>query len=124
MHTSGASNRTCPPRRVDEPSRTILGGGQAAWVYERPATTVQGDPRLGAPGRREFVKGGQSMFDGESVRVTVHEAATLQTFPADYPWQGTQAAQYQQVGNAIPCMLARHILAVAAGIDLTQEVAA
>lgn len=123
MRTSGASNRTCPPRRVDEPSRTILGGGQAAWVQERPATTVQGDPRLGAPGRREFVKGGPSMFSGESVRVTVQEAATLQSFPPDYPWQGTKTAQYQQVGNAIPPLLALRVLEQATGLHANEKAA-
>lgn len=91
------------------------------WVHERPATTVQGDPRLGAPGGRQFVKVGESMFSGESVRVTVEEAAALQSFPPGYPWQGTKTAQYQQIGNAVPPLLSLHVLsavtgAIAAGV--------
>jgi len=35
-------------------------------------------------------------------RLTIQEAATLQGFPDDYPWQGTKNSMYRQVGNAVP----------------------
>ena len=46
-----------------------------------------------------------------TVRVSVQEAGILQSFPRGYPWRGTQTQQYRDVGNAVPPLLAAHILA-------------
>lgn len=46
-------------------------------------------------------------------RITVEEAAAIQTFPLGMQWQGPQSAQYRQIGNAVPPRLA---LAVAEAI--------
>lgn len=35
-------------------------------------------------------------------RITVEEAAALQTFPLDMEWAGPQSSKYRQIGNAVP----------------------
>ncbi|MEA5367756.1 DNA cytosine methyltransferase [Amycolatopsis sp., V23-08] len=98
-------------RSANEPAGTIYGArpGNMTWVHERPATTVQGDPRIGRPGHKDRA-GGESQFEQDSVRVTVQEAAVLQSFPAGYPWQGNKSEQYRQIGDAVPPLLAAAIL--------------
>jgi DNA (cytosine-5)-methyltransferase 1 len=58
------------------------------------------------------------------VRITVREAAILQSFGADYPWQGTKTKKFEQVGNAVPPLLALHVLSAATGISLASRDAA
>jgi len=39
-------------------------------------------------------------------RITVQEAAAIQTFPLGMEWRGPQSARYRQIGNAVPPRLA------------------
>ena len=66
--------------KYDEPSGTVVNVRKSMWVH----------PVL-------------------SRALSVREAARLQTFPDNYVFQGTKDSQYQQVGNAVPPILAKAI---------------
>lgn len=108
-------------RPVNEPAPTLLFGhrcNRVAWTLERPATTIQGDPRVWPPGHKlngdDIAAGREDDYtrrDGQlAIRVTLDEAAILQSFPPDYPWQGNRTETFRQVGNAVPPLLALAIL--------------
>lgn len=39
-------------------------------------------------------------------RISVQEAAAIQSFPQDMPWHGSQSSRYRQIGNAVPPRMA------------------
>lgn len=86
------------------------------WPDKRPSTALQGDPRVAQPGhkRDEANPDSPGRMEG-AVRVSVAEAAVLQSFPVDWPWQGTRTSQFQQIGNAVPPLMARRVLEAASG---------
>jgi DNA (cytosine-5)-methyltransferase 1 len=85
-----------PDTRADRPAPVITSKARtASWVA--------------GPGHRDRA-GGQRQFGEQSVRVTIEEAATLQSFPHGYPWRGSRTAQFRQVGDAMPPLLAVAVL--------------
>ncbi|GII02758.1 DNA cytosine methyltransferase [Planobispora takensis] len=62
--------------------------------------------------------------DGTVSRFDSAESGLLQTFPRDYPWEGSDIPQ--QIGNAIPPLLAAHVIvaAVGEGADILENLKA
>lgn len=93
------------PIDLSKPAPTLLasmGGNKTPWidtlgiVPEYHAHLVSGGaPRTGqVPGAR---------------RITVEEAALLQTFPPGMYFAGRRSSCYRQIGNAVPPLLAQAI---------------
>ena len=80
------------------------------WWQNRPATTIVGSfsPDIVAPPGYRTTTSRQNAAG--SVRITITDALILQSFPPDYPLQGSRTKQFEQVGNAVPPLLARAVL--------------
>lgn len=115
-HTGTAAERGRAYRSLDEPAFTVSGRGGDTWVHDRPATTVNCDPRISKPGHHDANVPGSQQHG--AIRVSVAEAGVLQSFPADFPWGGRQTDQYRQVGNAIPPLMAAALLREVASVSL------
>ena len=66
--------------KYDEPSGTVVNVRKSMWIHPHKDRAI-----------------------------SIREAARLQTFPDSFRFYGTKDSQYQQVGNAVPPMLARVI---------------
>lgn len=84
---------------TDEPAPTLTGeaGGKSQWLVVEP------------DGRRH---------------VRLDEELAIQGFRPDYPVAGTRQEQSKQIANAVPPLLAAHVLAVVLGLELPSEEAA
>lgn len=94
---------TARSRSVHEPSPTVTTRG-TLYTAVRPGLVYGKDPHEGRA-------------------LTPEELALLQTFPEDYPWQGGIKARQRQVGNAVPPVLAKAVLAAARAGLIAQRLA-
>jgi DNA (cytosine-5)-methyltransferase 1 len=127
MAPAGKASTMVEPRPVTDPAHTLTTKATAAWVMrngsqenatprgmDEPAGTVY----CSRPGNLSWAS------DSDSRQVTVQEAGVLQSFPADYPWQGNKGDQYRCVGDAVPPLLAAAILRPLLLLNSAREVAA
>ncbi len=91
-------------------------GGGGPQPSSRAATTVAGDPRLSSPNHHHH--GEQN---AHAVSVTLEEAAILQGFRSDYPFQGSRTKKFEQVGNAVPPALALAVIRALLGDALEEN---
>lgn len=81
-----------------------MGGGRTGILrrlsLEEPSLTVLTTPQMKQTDRCHPI---------EVRPFSVRENARIQTFPDEWEFQGTIGAKYRQVGNAVPCNLAKEI---------------
>lgn len=101
-----------PASPNDGPAMTVRGSSGAGvnraveWPWERPATTVQGDPRLAPIGHH----GPSFMSDANAVVISEKAAAILQGFPDGWIFCGdSKKARWSQIGQAMPPPLAHAV---------------
>lgn len=103
-------------RSADQPAPTVTGKiDRNKWVLQGNQRSNGVDyQRRSGQGPAQTVTGEAGSFafvaDEKRRNVTIREAGVLQSFPADYPWQGNKGKQFQQVGNAIPPLMAAAII--------------
>ncbi|MFE0680524.1 DNA cytosine methyltransferase [Streptomyces sp. NPDC058961] len=107
LRNNSQANATVRP--LSEPAGTLFFGHRAnecTWVAEPATPPAENANAPAVP---------------QPIRITAEEAGVLQTFPANYPWAGNKGQQFSQIGNAVPPLLAGHLLAPHLGVALDPD---
>lgn len=119
------SRQTIDPHTAPAPALTSKSGGQ--WVLKHNARANATIRTINEPAatlhfghaRNEYI-----LTNGEEKRMlTAQEGAILQSFPAIYPFKGTKTKVFEQIGNAVPPLLAAHVASAATGIPIREDLA-
>lgn len=114
---NGSQANACE-REQSEPAGTLFFGGRTNavdWILRQTKMPNSTNRSIDQPSATlAFGNDANSrawMRDGEiKARLTRGEAACLQTFPSGHPFQGNKGEIFQQIGNAVPPLLAHAIL--------------
>lgn len=124
IQMNGTSERQLAMRSVDDPMPTVAtanqhalvqpylvkyyGSGDGAVSVDEPLPTVTTKDRFGLVEPLIFQIGNQSyMLDILFRMLLPRELAAAQGFPPDYQFTGKREDVVRQIGNAVPCNLAR-----------------
>lgn len=95
------------PNPLDIDGHVWHGGAR---TYPGHTGSVLGEPAKAIKAGVHGVPGGENMIrypDGHLRHMTVREAARIQTFPDEWHFSGAWGTAMRQIGNAVPCMLAK-----------------
>lgn len=101
--TTRGYDEACDPRLPSRrPQAELARALVEAGLLDRPATTVQADPRVARAGHPIRQQRGAAIL-------TADQRASLQGFPSGWTWTGNQRSQGRQIGNAVPPPLAEAV---------------
>lgn len=110
------------PLHLDGPAKTLPAsmGGNATPIVDQEELEHGAEPWVVGYHRR-LLRGQKpnKRAPRRMRRISVEEAAALQSFPAGWKWKGPRGGMYRQVGNAVPPALAERV-----GLSLRQALEA
>lgn len=93
----------------------MTNGRRGIWPANEPAPTVRGVNRPMPSTYRGHERDACAPSEAHP-RLSIEDSSAIQTYEPPFVWCGTKTKQFLQIGNAVPPLLAEHILAALIGI--------